>query len=493
MSPDTGRFPCRLTDPQRRVLECLAGCARRHGTRAYLVGGAVRDMLMGAGAEDLDLAVQSGACCLLRTVRRALGAGTVIALGEPENDTARLVYQGLSIDVSGYRKGAVNIEQDLALRDFTINSMAVELEALLNRDGRFTVIDPMDGCRDLGLHLVRGCPGCFDDDPLRLLRAYRFSAQLNFRIDDDTRQAIEARAGLLCAVAAERIGHELDLVMASPRAYAAIKEMQAAGLLEVLVPELSAGRRVTQPPFHHLDVMEHNLKTLDYAERIIGDPCAYFGQVRAADFSGALANDGAVELKWAALLHDVGKPATREIDDLRDGRITFYNHDERGVDLIVAIAQRLRWSGRRLRRVAALVRMHMHPFHLTNVLLRNEKLSSRARLKLCRRAGGDLTLLFMLAMADSLAGQGPEKPPGIERELASLFRDLAEFYAASVKPVIQGPKLLTGHDLIATFGLEPGPLIGDLLEEVETAAVEGLVSTRGEALSLVGKRLAKRR
>lgn len=480
-----------MSDKQRAVLDCLIDCAEKRGHRVYLVGGAVRDMMIEACVEDLDFAVESGALALLHEVRRTIRCGTVIELGDAVNDTARLVCRRVSIDVSGYRHGAVSIEEDLVLRDLTINSMAVLLDDLL-QPGGMHLIDPLGGRKDLARKLVRACPGCFDDDPLRMVRAYRFAAQLNFTIDGTTIDEIEAKALLLEGIAPERISHELDIIMTTPRAYATVLEMRTTGLLHVLIPELYEGRYVQQPPFHHLDVMEHNLQTLNYAERIIAEPHKYFRDCETIDFAAAVQGEGCLELKWAALLHDVGKPVTRAIDEQKGGRITFYNHDERGADLVSDIGERLRWSGSRVKRVAALVRMHMHPFHLTNVLLQNEELSKRAKLKICKRAGRDLTLLFMLAMADSLAGQGPEKPAGIERQLALMFKDLIEFYEASVQPVIQGPKLLTGHDLIATFGLEPGPHIGDLLEAVEAAAVEGLISTGSEALAWVEKEMLNR-
>ena len=491
MSTEKNAWYQRVPDDQKPVLEALLDCARKRRQPLYLVGGAVRDMMVGLDIEDLDFAVESGALALLDEVRRTLGSGTVIELGDSQNDTARLVCRGLSIDVSGYRNGAMTIEEDLALRDFTINSMAVLLEDLLP-GGLFTVIDPLGGRDDLAKSVVRANPGCFDDDPLRMVRAYRFSAQLDFTIAVETIDAMEGKASLLSGIAAERVSSELDTIMATARASTAFQGMRAIGLLEVMIPELFEGNHVQQPPFHHLDVMEHNLLALKCAEWVIADPHRFFPDCDGVDFAAAQKDGGVVDLKWAALLHDIGKPATRVIDEQRGGRITFYNHDECGADLVFSLGQRLRWSNSRVKRVAALVRMHMHPFHLLNVVVQDEELSNRAKLKICKRAGSDLTLLFMLAMADSLAGQGPEKPAGIERRLASLFGDLSAFFETTVQPVIRGPKLLTGHDLIATFGLEPGPWIGDLLQAVEEAAVEGDVTTAREALAWVEQELAKR-
>jgi len=493
MSTEKDRWNEQMSRKRRAVLECLADCARKRGLQVYLVGGAVRDLILGTPDEDLDFAVESGALELLQEVCQTLGTGTVIELGDTENDTARLVCLGMEIDVSGYRYGATSIEKDLVRRDFTINAAAISLEDLLGDDDAITIIDPLDGRHDCEHKLVRACPGCFDDDPLRMLRAYRFSAQLDFAIELLTLDEIETKARLSLRVAAERISHELDLIIAGPRACKTMQKMRASGLLLWVLPELYAGYQVKQPPFHHLDVMDHNLQTLLYAEQVAADPHRYFRNCEAIDFAAAAADGADADLKWAALLHDIGKPATREIDEQRGGRITFYNHDEHGAAMIADIGCRLRWSTDRTKRITGLVRMHMHPFHLANVLLQDEKLSSRAKLKICKRAGADLTLLFMLAMADSLAGQGPEKPAGIERQLAALCGEISEFYKTSVQPVLDGPKLLTGHDLIATFGLEPGPQIGDLLEGVETAVVDGAVTSRDEALLWVEKELEVRR
>ena len=139
-----------------------------------------------------------------------------------------------------------------------------------------------------------------------------------------------------------------------------------------------------------------------------------------------------------------------------------------------------------------MIAMHMHPFHLNNVMQNQEEVSTRALHKICKRAGENLFPLFLLAMADSLAGQGPEKPARIEEQLEQLFIEVARFYQETLLPSEASPKLLTGHDLIATFNLPPGPEIGRLLEEVEAAAIDGEIATREEALAWAGRYLEQR-
>ena len=473
------------------VLQVLNDCASSRGLDIYLVGGALRGLLINVVSADLDFAINYGAAEFVHEVRRRLGRGSVVILGDEENDTARLVLEDLSLDIAGYRKGARTIEEDLVKRDFTINSLAVLLDNLVQPDSEVEIIDPLGGFSDLRLRVVRACPDCFEDDPLRLLRAYRFGAQLDFMIDDVTHEQIKAKSSLIKTVAAERVSFELDLIMATARAYRSFKAMQESGLLALLIPELYEGTGVDQPPFHHLDVMEHNLATLDFSERIIDQPAIYFP--RCYDLVDGVAGDKETltTMKWAALFHDIGKPAARRVHDDKKRRITFHNHDEQGAALTQQIAERWKWSKRKSRRVVSLIAAHMHPFHLNNVMQNQEGVSTRAMHKICKRAGSDLYPLFLLAMADSLAGQGPEKPAGIEEQLELLLVEVARFYEETLMPAVTGPKLLTGHDLITTFNLSSGPEIGRLLEAVEAAAIDGLVTTREEALAWAGTLLDK--
>jgi poly(A) polymerase len=475
------------------VLKTLNEICLSRGMDIYLVGGALRDLLMNVVSTDLDFAVSSGAAEIVEEFRRRLGKGSVVVLGEETNDTARLVLDDLSIDVAGYRKGARTIEQDLVKRDFTINSLGVSLDDLLKPEKEVEVVDPFGGFTDLTRGVVRACPGCFDDDPLRLLRAYRFGAQLGFYLDDGTAALIKKKSSLINAVAAERISFELDLIMASNRAHHAFNAMAESTLLSYLMPELCEGRRVGQPPYHHLDVMDHNLAVLDGVERIVDQPGLYFSTCREQIERCLKDRQTLVTLKWAALLHDIGKPAARKVAGEEEQRITFHSHDEQGAVIARQIGERWKWSRQKNNRISALVAMHMHPFHLNNVAQQKEEsISKKAMHKICKRAGDDLCSLFILAMADSLAGQGPDRPAGIEEQVEELFDEILRFKKETLEPAASGPKLLTGHDLIDTFGLEPGPELGRLLDAVETAVVEGLISTREDAIDWVEKQLVGR-
>ena len=456
----------------------------------YLAGGTVRDWLLGRPSADLDLVVASGAGACCQLLLSALGRGAFIPLGEPKDDTARVVWKGLTIDIAGFRGGARSIEDDLRLRDFTINAMAVPLVDLVDDVPALTLIDPLDGRRDLERRILQVCSDrAFTDDPLRMLRGYRLGAALGFALSPAALTAIEACSPLIASVAAERIQHELDLIMESAEARAAITAMAETGLLWHIVPELQRGLGLEQPGFHHLDVLHHSLAALGCMEEILRRPERYFpgqGPVFARYVGGKGIRKG---LKWSALLHDMGKPSTMEVRP--EGRITFYNHDRIGRDLLLGLAERLKWSNAAREVTGGLIELHMHPFHLCNVR-RNGPLSRRACLRLWRKAGDHLPGLFLLAMADSLACRGELKPEGMEEELAALFHDLQTTIDRVIRPVFSGPRLVTGRDLIKRFNLSPGPVFATILAELELAMVEGRVHGRKEALDWVKHYLQKK-
>ena len=477
-----GSWPAEIGNALRRL---AAGAGE-----IFISGGTVRDRLLGLIAGDLDLTVKRDAVGCCRALIGLLGGGAFVELGRTGEDVGRVVWRELTVDIAGFRGGARTIAEDLCRRDFTVNAMAVPLSSLA--DGRNPdLIDPLNGCEDLRQGLLRACPGgAFVDDPLRMLRGFRFQATLGFVFDEATLAGIGRHAGLIAGPAAERISYELALVMDSDRACPVFRAMDAVGLLCHIIPELSAGLGVEQPEFHHLDVHAHSFAAFEQMEAIISSPGRYYPHA-----AGRLADYLAVGLqrrclKWAALCHDIGKPATRKIAGDRSGRVTFYNHDETGRDIFQHFAERLKWSKEERERTAGLIGMHMHPFHLCNVR-RREALSKRAVLKLCQRAGADLDGLFLLAMADSLASRGEKKPPRMEEELVALFAEVLMILEEDIRPVADGPPLLTGGDLIGELGLEPGPIFSVILRELEALRVEGRITGREQALEWVGAFLAE--
>ena len=466
------------------LIRALMVIEKKENKQLYVVGGTVRDLLLGKHSNDLDISVSEGAGDIVRHLIRQMRAGAFVDLSGAEDEAARLVWQGIQVDVASFRGGVQKIEDDLQLRDFTINGMGVKLEELAEADRHAELIDPAGGHADLVYGRLRHCPAAFTDDPVRMLRGYRMLAAFGFSFEKETEKEIGKNVSLINTVAAERNSYELGLIFDSPRTSSTLRAMYSNGLLQELLPELFAGKGVLQPKFHHLDVFEHNMLALEMMEKIIANPEKYFPGIENR-INQYLDGDGRVSgMKWAALCHDLGKPATRAESEKNEGQVTFYGHDEVGSQMFCHFAERMRWSRRDKDNVAALIGMHMHPFHLCNIA-RTGELTKRAALKLCKRAGERLPGLFLLAMSDSLAGQGEKKPEHMEDEIVTLLRNVLDIYEEHIKPVTSGPRLLTGRDLIDEFGLDPSPLFSEIFEKVEVARVEGEVTDRQQAMAWV--------
>ena len=460
-----------------RLLQALAAQGLYRQAPVFFSGGVARDWLLGLRPVDLDITVPDNSYAFAQGLARELDA-SFVPLAEEEG-VARVALGDFHVDVSSFRNGSRTIEEDLGHRDFTINAMAVAFDCRdqsLMRQGQ--LIDPLSGAEDLAQKVLRAASEeVFIKDPLRLLRAYRFLAVFNFSLEFGTAELIKRQARLIIKTAAERVSAELDKILSLESAAESFRMMAVSGLLFELFPELAQGVGVAQPASHHLDVFDHSLEALAQLENILDDPGKFFpGRDREiASFMGG--DRRKIQLKYAALFHDLGKPAAQAV---RGGRITFYNHDRIGADLLAQIARRCKWRVKDRNSIVLMVKEHMRPFHLNNA--RNKTgLTPRACLKLVKAAGRDLIGLFLLAMADSLAGRGQGKPLGMEEAISSLFSELFEIYQRRVGPVLKRP-LLNGHDLINNFQLQPGPFLGTILRELEKEQVMRSEMTRTQAL-----------
>ncbi len=510
METGAGRDP----DLSRLVEALAAVLARRGGPPLYLAGGAVRGRLVAVGCgkpegvgslpeprRDLDFTLPDQAVAFARELAHEMG--TTLVVLDPEHDVARVVWRGWDLDFAAFRDRVDSIEEDLSRRDFTINAMAwrfnpVGAEVSLPQSGRELLqepgrlLDPCHGLADLRDGIIRVThPGAFQADPLRLLRAYRFQATLAFTIESGTEKLIRRSLPAIAEVAVERIRGELEEILAAPAGSRTLTAMAASGLLYRVLPELAAGSGLEQPESHHLDVAGHSIEALAQLDRVLAEPARFFPESHrelAPYLGDPLHPHREITLRWAALLHDLGKPATRS----RLGhRISFHNHDRIGAELCGQLARRLRFSRERRALLQRLVAHHMWPFHLNNAR-RRTGIKPRACLRLVRALADDLPALFFLAMADSLAGRGPGKPPNMEAEMAALHAEVTRVAREQVSPVLRQPPLLNGHDLKDTLGLSPGPLFKEILEGLERARVEGVVGTREQALAWVRDFLRQR-
>jgi poly(A) polymerase len=459
------------------ALRELLDLAQARQAEVFLVGGTVRELALGGRTSDLDVAVSRHTLDLAQDLARALG-GTYVLLDEKER-TARVVAGVDILDLAEFR--GPTLVEDLRGRDFTINAMALDLAALLAGQP-LEFIDPCGGLADLAAGQVKMVAA--DNlayDPLRLLRAYRFAATHGFWVTPETAATIKALAPKLTQVAGERVHYELFQLLPSPRAATVLRHMDRVGLLAQVFPEIADMKGVPQNGYHHLDVFEHSLETVAQLEEVLAAPARFFENLATAIQQKAAVPGQVAVLKVAALFHDVGKPQVQE-RRVDPDRYTFYYHERVGVEIFQRAARRLRFSQAQIKAVTHFITWHMRPFLLLPLFTRGE-LTLRALGRLVKAARGELAGCFALAMADSLAGQGPQKPPDADQRLGELAEAAWNFYQERLAPA-QLPRLVTGDDLCA-LGLSPGPEFRRLLAAVEEAQWEGQVATRQEALALV--------
>ena len=499
-SPPAFRARETVAAPRPRAKAMLSRADRlfsESGVRAYLVGGAVRDAMMDVAARDMDVAIAASPHALASEIAAALG-GKFVSL-DAERDIARVIVgegadgESACLDLSGFADG---IEDDLARRDFTVNAMAVELSAALRGD--WSVRDPFGGARDLREGVLRAArDSAFADDPIRLLRAVRLSAETGLAIDESTQALIRRDAALLSRSSPERVREELLRTLAAPNAGRWVRMMDALSLLAVVLPELDEARGVSQPKEHYYDVFGHLLAAVDFADEIIrneiANPLAAAMTPRFDGMEGYFAqhlSDGhsrGTFLKLAALLHDVAKPRTKTVE--ASGRVRFFGHSEVGEDMAAEIARRLRMGGRAVRHVRAMVRHHLRPRQMSG----GDGLpTSRAVYRYYRDLGEVALDTLYLNMADFLAARGPIlAPPEMERQARTISHILR---VGPQKPEAARKRvsaLLTGHDIMNEFRLRPGPAVGGLLRAVAEAEASGEVGSREEALSLAKTHLLK--
>jgi putative nucleotidyltransferase with HDIG domain len=451
------------------------------GTRAWLVGGVVRDRLLSRQTTDVDVVVDGDPVAAARAVARAERRTACFALSE-EFGSWRVVARGgaWQVDVEPLR--GQSIEADLALRDFTVNAIAEPIAG-------GALIDPLGGIADLRDRRLRmSGSGAFAQDPLRVLRLVRLAVELDLEIDSETQHCAADHASALRGISAERVFAELRRIIAAPNARTGLELLDSLHAMTVVLPELQALRGVEQNRFHHLDVYGHTLEVLDGAveltsasgvvpTRLQQSLGKHRGQVDAL-LAEPLADEMSrgEALRWGALLHDAAKPLTREMAP--DGRVTFLGHDVRGAELARSILKRLRASERLRAHVAALVLNHLRLGFLVHQPQPLPRRTLFAYLRACSPVEVDVTLL---SIADRFATRGDRAQESIDTHLrlAQHVLDDALLWRA------QGPPrpLLRGDELANELEIAAGPQLGELLEELARAQYAGELDTREQAIA----------
>jgi poly(A) polymerase len=480
---------------------------------SYIVGGFIRDWLLGRQTNDVDIAVNGNALGVAEDIAKILGGNFVVL--DDVNSVARVVVahkqQQWNLDFSSIDG---DIESNLARRDFTINAMAMELgrtdiiASMVDMDSgglvklsgekrsELEIIDPFSGKSDLQDRILRAVnQQIFKADAVRLLRAVRLSAELNFAIEPDTEDLLRHDSELITNVPGERVRDELLRLLRLPQAACHIRYLDDLGLLLSLIPELGEGKGVGQPTVHFWDVFNHSVETVGAIEFLMRESkwsycneellvTAPWSDKIDAQLSQGISSGSNRKtlLKLGGLFHDIAKPRTKSLDD--SGRAHFLGHAKEGAAMTKSILERLRFSNREISFVESLVYHHLRPAQMTN----EELPTQRAIYRYFRDTGDAGIEIVILALADYLAVYGPL----VRVEEWSRYCKLMEYILteherqeARVLPV----KLVDGHDLMEIFGLTPGPLIGDLLSLVREAQASSELSTKEEALALVRKEL----
>jgi len=440
---------------------------------AWIAGGAVRDAALGRDVTDLDLAVAGDPATAAKAVARE-GDGHAFELSA-EFATWRAVARDRSWQLDATALRGETIEADLAARDFTLGAVGVPL-------GGGDPIDPFGGIADLERRRLRAVgETSFREDPLRLLRAARLAAELELEVDPETAAIARAEAGRAGEPAGERQLTELRRLIGGPAPLRGLELLDELGLTAVVLPELEALRGVEQGPNHHLDVHGHTLAVLERTLEVEDDLERFAGE-RAAEVAELLAEPLADEmsrgtaLRFGALLHDIGKPATREE---RDGYVTFIGHDSTGAEVVARICSRLRASGRLSRHLQALTRQHLR----LGFMVHEAPLPPRRVHEYLRATAPVAADVTLLTVADRLSARG-SGPFATEEAIEAHLRLAREMLAAALDWRREGPPepLLRGDELAAALGIAEGPELGELLAELEAAQYAGEVSTREEAL-----------
>lgn len=465
----------------------------------YLVGGAVRDAMLGRLSLDLDFAAPADGIRLARRVADALEAD-VFPLDDAR-DTGRVIVtladgSREKLDFATYRGDSLDV--DLHNRDFTINAMAVDLRTM-------SLLDPLSGAADLRAKKLRACKETsMSDDPIRVLRGIRLAAALGFQIEPGTRKKMKSAAPLLGQVSTERVRDELFRILEGTQASASTRALDMLGVLHHVLPELSAMKGVAQPDPHIHDVWEHTLQVLSALDGILSalnvgyNPDATndlltgllvmrLGRYReqyAEHFSKQLNTDRSVRglLFFTALYHDVAKPHSITKDE--NGRIRFWGHDERGAEMAAERARALSLSNGEIARMTAVIKNHMRVhFHTSRKDSEGKDPSRRAIYRFFKDSGEAGLDLILLALADLRATHGTNLKQETWSAALDVCRIFLENYWERPEEVVSPPRIIDGKEVMRELELVPGPRVGEILEVIREGQATGKVSTREEAIA----------
>ncbi len=445
----------------KRVFHMIGETADELGMPCYVVGGWVRDLFLERPSTDIDVVVVGSGIALAEALRKRCGRGAHVSVFR-NFGTAQLKWHGMEVEFVGARKESYShdsrkpivedgtLEDDQNRRDFTINAMAI----CLNADRFGELVDPFEGLYDLEDRLIRTPLDpdiTFSDDPLRMMRCIRFATQLNFYIDDETFDALERNKERISIISKERISEELNKIIASPVPSKGFVELDRCGLLPLVFPELAALSGVEQVNGRkHKDNFYHTLEVLDNVAR---------------------ASDN-LWLRWAALLHDIGKPRTKRWDAKLGW--TFHNHDYVGERMVPGIFRTMKLPlNEKMKYVQKLVGLHMRP-----IAIADEVVTDSAVRRLLFEAGDDIDDLMLLCDAD-ITSKNEEKKQRFRDNFRLVRQKLKDLEERDRIRNFQPP--VDGVEIMAVFGLEPCAEVGTLKAAIKDAILDGIIPNDHDA------------
>jgi tRNA nucleotidyltransferase (CCA-adding enzyme) len=453
-------------DPKHKeVFDAISEAGEAVGQEVYVVGGYVRDFYLDRIKEteelDIDFVTIGSGIDLAKKVSKKLEADNLTVY--KQFGTAHVKHDNMDLEFVGARKESYrnnsrkpvvedgSLEDDQLRRDFTINALSWSL----NKENYGQLLDPFDGVQDLKKQLIRTPVDplrTFNDDPLRMMRAIRFATELQFKIEPQTYEAIEKMAGRIEIISQERITEELNKIIMAPKPSLGFAMLFKTGLLHQFFPEMTKLHGVEEVRgVRHKDNFWHTLKVLD----------------NVAEMS-----DDNLWLRWAAIMHDIAKPATQKF--VKDTGWTFHGHDALGAEMVEPIFRRLVLPlDERMRYVRKLVRLHLRPIALVS-----EEVTDSAIRRLIYEAGDDIDDLMMLCRAD-ITSKNDYKVKQYNKNFDYVEQKIAEVEKKDRLRKWKNP--IDGNEIMEALDIKPGPVVGDIKDAIKEAILEGEIPNEHDA------------